>query len=115
MNYKVYPRDLFNDANLLYQLGKLYTKLENMNMLKHWVRHMNDYEIQQDINTGDTYTTDIQLVTEGDMYLILYRPLNCKDRYNLYTDIANDTIYVFTDDGELTEEFIQLLKSKETL
>ena len=112
---RVIPRDLFNDANLLMNLGKLYLKLESLGLSDNLESNGQQYDIYSDID-GETYVDNITLSDVNGDYISLQRPLNSRDTYSLqYYDKANSELkIVFTDDGELTEHFVAYLhKGKE--
>ena len=112
---RVIPRDLFNDANLLMNLGKLYLELEKIGLQDNLDSDGQQYDIYSDID-GDTYVDNIDLSDVNGDKINLQRPPNSRDRYSLqYYDKSDSELkIVFTDDGELTEHFVTYLhKGKE--
>lgn len=107
---RVIPRDLFNDANLLMNLGKLYLKLEILGLSDNIQSDGEQYDIYSGID-GETYVNNITLSDVKGDYISLQRPLNTRDSYSLqYYDKADCELkIVFTDDGELTEHFVAYL------
>lgn len=106
---KVYPGDLFNDSNLLFQYGKLYIGLADNGLLHHWIETEENYNIFIDENTGGSYLAGIAITVDD---IPIFRSVNSRKKYNLYTDIGEDTIYLFNDNGELTNEFLEYLKER---
>lgn len=111
---RVIPRDLFNEANLLKCYGKLWLLLEKLNLPHVKFELEGDtFEIEQGWEDGHTYIDNLKLMV-GHPYATwhpLSRPLNSRDAWPLYvTHYDRDDIAVFTDTGELTEEFLSLLQ-----
>jgi hypothetical protein len=114
---RVIPRDLFNEANLLKCYGQLWLKLEG---------RLNDsltfdfedfdgrpFEIEQRQADGTTYIANVTLFSDGRR-VSLHRPLNSREPWPLYAihPEDDDEVAVFTDDGELTDEFSRLIAPK---
>lgn len=120
MSYiRVIPRDLFNEANLLKCYGQLWLKLDDLNLPNVSLEHLDPYapfNIQQIPDSGSIYISTIVLML-NDTQVYLERPLNSRLSYPLlaYTQNHNggtNPINVFTEAGELTQSFLELLSSK---
>lgn len=117
MSYvRVIPRDLFNEANLLKCLGALWIKLDDR-VPADVARMTEDVEgpflIEQDPSTGALECVNVQLALHGRPAR-LTRPLNSRAPWPLYLEPALDgawfdPVAVFTDDGDLTDEFERLV------
>lgn len=104
---RIIPRDLFNDANLLKCLGKLWIELENRFPGVFVTEYVEGgFDIRQYESTGETYCDNVFLMVRGDV-IKPTRPMNSRDPWPLYvTDPETfDEISVFEDDGKLTDEF----------
>lgn len=112
--YRVIPRDLFNEGNLLKCYGQLYLNLEKMGLegcLKH---EGGPFLIEQNPWDGSISILNVHLFVRENQ-ILLSRPLNSRDPYPLYADIDEDTtIPVFHDDGSFTEEMTRFLKGTGT-
>lgn len=113
MSYlRVIPRDLFNDANLLKCLGRLYLELERLNIPGVQLEEIRDidtpFAIHQDNLDGSTYCEDVVLVVRGIQHHLM-RPLNSREPWPLKLWHENEEMPVFTEAGELTEEFKRFL------
>lgn len=109
---RVIPRDLFNEANLLKCLGTLWIKLE---AIPNHAAFLDDggslwsFEIEQDTGSGAIFAGNLPFTIGGKPYL-LTRPLNSRRSWPLYATGPEDGVTeVFTDEGELTEEFLDLI------
>ena len=107
--YRVIPRDLFNEGNLLKCYGKLYIELEKIGMenrLIH-VRPESNFEVVQD-ESGFTYLNNVYMTS-----IQFYRPLNSREDWPLYAlNVETDDEYsVFDNEGNLDEEFKKFLNS----
>lgn len=111
---RVIPRDLFNEANLLKCLGRLELcaghEPEGAIELCH---DGGPFVIGQDNSDGSIAVCNIQCFVEGRR-IWLFRPLNSLESWALFArpleDPDEDTVPVFTDEGELSEEFREWLK-----
>lgn len=113
---RVIPRDLFNEANLLKCLGQLWIKTERYQ--GHSPRAVlilhtgNDFNICQDESDGSVHSGAITVLICNRTY-DHYRPLNSRNPWPLWLVARNDPdaehFRAFTDDGELSEEFIELI------
>lgn len=114
MSYsRVIPRDLFNEANLLKCLGKLYLNLETYGNIDN-VRLSNDgddFIIDQNENDGSIYCVNVHLMKNGES-VSLFRPLNSRIEWPLmFNNYEDETNLVFDDFGHFTQEFVDFLKS----
>jgi hypothetical protein len=124
MSYvRVIPRDLFNEGNLLTCLGKLAVKLEDTFSdpkltfdydSESWVQP--GFIIEQDETDGSISAINVQLLVD-DVPVVLYRPLNTRSSWPLWSAWpqqsywnGEDNIRVFTEDGELNDEFVRRIK-----
>jgi hypothetical protein len=111
MSYqRVIPRDLFNEANLLKCYGQLCLKLEIYACKNIELRHYgNHFVIEQNEDDGSLTIFNLQLRIRSKIYR-LFRPLNSREPWPLYAQEADYAEWqVFTDDGELSAEFLELL------
>lgn len=111
MSYeRVIPRDLFNEANLLKCLGKVCLLIHD-NVLELAFDHDGGaFEIAQG-EDGETYVSNIAFHTAGGDQVHLYRPLNARAPWPLLADLDDEhcLIPVFTDDGEISDDFREAL------
>lgn len=112
MSYiRVVPRDLFNEADLLKCLGRLYIELERIG--EHFAQ-LGDtngaaFDVQQDESSGALEVVNVQLTVFKRRWR-LTRPLNSRQPWPLYaTDEEDEEVSVFTESGELSPEFIGLI------
>ena len=115
MSYeRVIPRDLFNEANLLKCLGKVFINLENKPFGKIDVQMGNDgeaFDIQQNPEDGSTFCSNVVLLKNGHD-IPMFRPLNSRQEWSLMChDNDGDEIFIFDDFGNFSEEFVEFLKS----
>lgn len=113
MTYKrVIPRDLFNEANLLKCLGRLYIATENFVAVDIVHKAPQQFAIDQDISDGSIYCSTVQIRIKGAIWPHR-RALNSREPWPLTIsnpdDPDADEIDVFTDDGGLSPEFRALL------
>jgi hypothetical protein len=113
MSYqRVIPRDLFNEANLLKCLGKVYLNLENLNIQDVELIHDGGrFNIEQDECSGVIYATNIYLSVRETTYHFI-RPLNSRGEWPLYMVDNSNEIDVFNPDGSFTRELISVLKGE---
>lgn len=118
MSYeRVNPRDLFNEANLLKCYGKLFILLENheshrMVFDDSEVQH---YDVRQNEDDGSLTIDNIHLILtkHRNTEVKLFRPLNSRRSWPLIAidhNNQNNEVLVFDEEGELSEEFKDLLK-----
>jgi hypothetical protein len=108
---RVIPRDLFNEANLLKCYGQLWLKLEMYGNQGASLEHYGNFFItEQDSDDGSLSIYNIRLIIGSETFR-LRRPLNSREPWPLYCYLqeAAEELAIFTDDGELTEEFLALL------
>lgn len=112
MSYqRVVPRDLFNDVNLLKNLGRLYILTEHLPNVSLDIPDYEsdeDFEIEQD-EDGNTFVSNICFTVDGEE-IELFRPMNSRKSYPLFCIVDDEIIEVFTDDGQLSREFSELLE-----
>lgn len=107
--YRVVPRDLFNESNLLKCYGGLYIKLDDMGIGGVALVESEPgapFRIVQDPSDGSLFVENVNLYVRGKC-VHLYRPLNSREPWPLYVELSDrfDVLPVFDDDGNLTEEF----------
>lgn len=112
--YRVIPRDLFNEANLLKCLGQLYLKLEELNtpLVKLYTEDFEEekgFEVQQNSSNGSLFVANILLEIKGEIYTI-FRPLNSRHPWPVYIIYKDDYFKLFDDFGELSDDFVNILK-----
>lgn len=99
MSYmRVIPRDLFNEANLLKCLGRIYICLERLPRCNVTLEsNGQEFRIDQSQCSGAIYCSNVPL-------------LNARDPWPLYASLPDDDeCEVFTNDGEFTAEFLELI------
>lgn len=109
--FRVIPRDLFNEANLLKCYGRIYINLETAE-LPH-VEFIHDgeaFQVEQDASDGSLFISNVQLLVNGQPQN-LRRPLNSRASWPLeLVDDEQGNIPVFNADGTFTEEMLAYLK-----
>jgi len=102
---RVIPRDLFNEANLLKCLGRVYINLESADCPDVSLEHDSaPFAVAQDSDSGALCVENVTLKVRGKPYR-LFRPLNSRRSWPLWLYPNDDTeIEVFTDDGAFSEE-----------
>lgn len=108
--FRVIPRDLFNEGNLLKCYGRLWINLENM-ALEHLLQHTDaeaGFNVMQD-DSGFTYLSNVKLDD-----FILYRPVNSREPWPLYALYNDEEYSVFDEHGNFDKMFKDLLKRKYT-
>lgn len=111
--FRVAPRDLFNDGNLLTNYGHLYIALEKLGLESHFI-HINEEEqfnIIQDCDIN-TYIENVYITDKFRNKIHIFRRLNSRDKYSLWFESQIDyEIYsIFNEDGSLTKEFLNIIK-----
>jgi hypothetical protein len=114
---RVIPRDLFNEADLLKCVGKLYLELENINKLFYTrlpaevvMSYSDEFLIDQCPHDGSIYIKNVHLVVREKGHNV-YRPLNTRVPWNVYIyDDNGDIIDVFNENGTLSSEFVKFLR-----
>jgi hypothetical protein len=108
--YRVIPRDLFNEANLLKCFGQLYLNLENAG-LADLLEHDDDgeaFDVDQNESSGGIYLRNVRLTVRGEE-CALERPLNSRRPYPLHLITEDEIIEVFADDGQFSAEMTRFL------
>jgi len=116
---KVIPRDLFNDSNLLFTYGKLYIQLKKFGLEKNLVEIPNplddsfeDFNIRTDTNSGSTSIKNIELITNNQEFILLFRPLNSKDKNSLFfnfLDYTEDLVFLDEECEEINSKLIEII------
>lgn len=104
---RVIPRDLFNEANLLKNLGQLQLLIHDNRVdgIPFKVEFDGQpFNIQQNPHDGSISVANYRVFLEGEE-LLLYTPLNSRDRYPLLADYRGETYYLFNGKGELMANF----------
>lgn len=112
MSYRrVIPRDLFNEASLLKCMGRLWILLDNLPS-GHRAKLADEsgapFNIQQDPSSGALEVVNIAFTIARKPWS-LTRPLNSRAPWPLYAENEDDCVSVFTDEGELSDEFRALI------
>jgi len=110
--YRVIPRDLFNEANLLKCLGLLWILLEGRTDANFEENDGEPFDVQQNEDDGTLTVVNLPFVIRGNLWT-LERPLNSRETWPLYASRDDERVAVFTDGGELTKEFESLCDRKE--
>jgi len=123
--FRVIPRDLFNEADLLKCYGRLWILLDQTRGHKATLGKVTNgidpgehsgetFQIVQDSNDGSLTIANVPFRIAGKRFA-LSRPLNSRDHWPLWVeDEAGDICEpVFTDEGELSPEFLKLLEGVE--
>lgn len=113
MSYqRVIPRDLFNESKLLKCLGQLALIIHDGTRYPMTLEHDScdaGFIIAQDDSTGALYCDNLSLFCAGRL-IGLKSPYNDKNTYPLQFNLwEGDEGPVFTDKGQLTPEFEELL------
>ena len=125
MTYRrVIPRDLFNEANLLKCYGRLWLCLDKLRDHKATLgdepngQDPGDHSggafvVEQNPDDGSITLANVSFCVDGER-LRLARPLNSRDPWPLWVDDEEAGICecVFTDEGELTPEFVAIVKGE---
>ncbi len=114
-NYRVMPRDLFNEAKLLKCLGMLGLECVNRQLPFGWeLFHDADcsmhFNMTIDSSSGDTLSTNVYLLNDNGEKIYFRTPINCREPHPLITLSGGDYCDVFGSDGKLSKEFYKLLK-----
>lgn len=112
---RVFPRDLFNEAGLLKCLGRLVICLEDIAgphgaSLPEFMA--GPLPIEQNPASGGIFLNGFFLSCNGLTWR-LERPLNSREPWPLYAtdpDEDRDEIEIFDDQGNLTPEFLGLIR-----
>jgi hypothetical protein len=108
--YRVIPRDLFNEANLLKCYGQIYLNLERIHVVN--AELINDgraFEVIQAEYDGSLTLRNVKLLINGEEHR-LHRPLNSRESWPLYlTDKDDEEVSVFNEDGSFTSDMLAKL------
>lgn len=97
--YRVIPRDLFNEANLLKCLGRLVLAADTLSELD--VTHDDGpFRVEQNPDTGGLYCTNVRFFWKGQL-MELERPLNSREPWPLYWVNSEEEIEVFDSEGNV--------------
>ncbi|AXH72700.1 MAG: hypothetical protein [Caudoviricetes sp.] len=113
MSYnRIIPRDLFNEANLLKCLGRLYINLEEYcNIGVEMINDGDSFDIHQNEDDGSIYCVNVNLMKNGKS-VNLFRPLNSRIEWPLiFINDENEENLVFDGFANFTHEFVDFLKS----
>src|SRR5690348_1131275 len=113
---RVIPRDLFNEANLLKCLGRLWILLDET---RGHVAKLGEeeqmpgvgFDIWQDDASGQIYCSNVPFTVRGQRFDLM-RPLNSRNQWPLYMIDPmgeHEEISVFTEDGWLTSDFSKFI------
>lgn len=106
---RVIPRDLFNEASLLKCLGRFWIETERYQPHKVKIEHDGEaFDVWQNDDDGTLSVRNIEITIKGKRY-IATRPLNSRRSWPLYLNTDEEQIDVFRDDGELTQEVLDLI------
>jgi len=114
---RVIPRDLFNEANLLKCMGKLWIVTERFQSehaacprvkIEHDGRA---FQIAQDDEDGSLTVENVRVWLHGQP-CTLKRPLNSRRAWPLYLYSENglDEVEVFDEDGNLSAELLAIIE-----
>lgn len=118
---RVIPRDLFNEANLLKCLGRLWLCLDQRRDLAARLGAIEDptgtehtgeaFEIRQSPEDGSIYVQNLPFRIRGEIFT-LSRPLNSRDAWPLYCEslCGEVCLAVFDDAGNLSAEFLEFVQ-----
>lgn len=121
MTYRrVIPRDLFNEADFLKCLGKLWVALDEMpsepGHAARWGEPASGgFDVDQDPSDGSLSALGLAFYIHGVEWR-LYRPLNARESWPLWAINENDSeceaVRVFETSGaaRLSDEFLELVK-----
>lgn len=109
--FRVIPRDLFNEGDLLKCFGQLYLGLEKIRM-EHLLVHTDEqgyFQVAQSQDDGSLWLKNVQLIVRGQI-VTLSRPLNARSKYPLWLTSGDDVeIRVFDDAGNLSQDMLKFL------
>lgn len=108
MSYKrVVPRDLFNEAKLLNNLGRLQILIDDRNVgnLPLIVDYDGEpFQIEQDPNSGALYCVNFTVWLDGDE-VNLSCPYNDKEKWTLIANYRGEEYYCFDPSGNFSPNF----------
>ena len=113
MSYeRVLPRDLFNEAKLLKCLGFLTLHIHDCK-----ISGINfDFEgdaFEVELNDNGLTVSNLRFYLSDGTEINFFTPYNSKSNFPLEAEINYEYTSVFTDSGEYTNEFLELLKTGE--
>lgn len=106
---RVLPRDLFNEAKLLKCVGRL-TLLIHDELTIYGFTFSHDgkpFIIGRNESDGSITVLNIMFYINR-IELIFKTSLNAKDNYPFYCEFESEDYLVFNEDGEYTQEFMEL-------
>jgi hypothetical protein len=109
---RVIPRDLFNEANLLKCMGRLWIETERFQPRAVEFEHDGEpFLIEQDEDSGSLFVANVQLRIHGQP-CTLWRPLNSRRAFPLYLRSENglEEVEVFEEDGKLSAEMLSIIQ-----
>lgn len=116
MSYiRVLPRDLFNEADLLKCMGRLWIELDRLGTARARIveEDVSSFVIEQDDSDGSIYVSNVTFEVDGVVHR-LRRPLNARGAHplmDLGPDDDFEPIRVFDADGSFSESFSASLKA----
>jgi hypothetical protein len=110
---RVLPRDLFNEADLLKCMGRLWIELDRLNGTRARIveEDVSSFVIDQDDSDGSIYVSNVTFEVDGIAHR-LRRPLNARCPHPLVdvgADDDFDPIRVFDDEGSLSDDFMAMI------
>lgn len=109
--FRVMPRDLFNEGNLLKCYGQLALQLLDHPIAGVELVRDEDWKpftIAQDQDDGSLRMDCTELLAHGHA-VALYRPLNSRSPWPLWAVIEDEAIPVFDDQGAFDAGFLSAL------
>lgn len=111
-NYqRVIPRDLFNEADLLKCLGRLYLLTEYRPSVR-LLHSGSAFNIMQNESDGSIYCGNFCVII-GNHVFDHFRPLNSREPWPLWLRLRSDPdaedFRAFDDDGAMSDELRELL------
>lgn len=108
--HRVIPRDLFNDADLLKCIGRLWILTDGIDGV-FWTNPQarESFQIFQNDDDGSTYVQNVTLYIRNERCR-LSRPLNSREPWPLYLTFPDDSVIpVFDGQGGLSSEMENFL------
>lgn len=118
MSYqRVLPKDLFNEAKLLKCLGKLVLLIEDQmieGISYSFSRQQEGFVVDQDPTNGEIFAQNVRFFIEDNESVWEFEvqtPFNSRENWPLTATFNQEKIVnVFTDKGEIADEFLRALK-----
>lgn len=115
-NYvRVLPRDLFNEADLLKCLGRLWILLDSNRRHDAQIveEEVDAFDIVQDENSGAIEVRNLTFTIRGVKHRLV-RPLNSRSAWPLWVEAESpesdfDAVLVFNEKGDLSDDMIALI------